>query len=969
MIGAHYRVGTVTVTYGETDVDGALTAWTAEAREGDTFVGPDGREYEIAVTPTVNTLLTLRTAYRGSSTADAPYAIKRYSRNWSTVATLAAKIANFLQSVVVVLSGVGAPDNSSGGEGSIYFDLDEDDPRLHRKSGGAYDAGIPLKGPPGPQGPGISTTSVTTHTIGTGNKTFTVPVDGAAYQGARLRVAMRTTPSNYMEGVVDSSTSVSVTINMAKTNGSGTSSDWVLVATGDPGSQGLPGSPSTGVSSSTNTIGTGSKTFAVTAGLDLIAGQRVRFAEAVDPVGRWMDGTITAYAGGSMTISVASDGISTSGSGSYSSWTFGVIGARGLTGATGSTGAASTVPGPSYNATSTSSVAIGTGNKTFAIGTNTAYLPGARVRVASTATPSTHWMEGECITYAAGDITIAVETVGTGTGTLASWNLNLAGERGQPGVDGFTFNFRGSYSAGTAYAVNDVVTDQNSTWINTSASTGVAPPTLPTTSNANWTAIAVAGIDGSGAVNSVNGEAGDVILTAADIEAEHVPTSYLIAGASLNDHLIGIDDAIAAGQNFALTTIASAATVDIGNAATTAVLITGTTTITSLGTAASKARSVRFGGVLTLTHNATTLVLPGSANISTAAGDVAEFLSDASGNWRCTSYTRGNQPPVTADGKLTLNRASASAESFEFLARTSIGYPVPFLRPTTANTRCAFDLSPNGAPSVGSGLVTWVDVCNADITATPNLGCARVGVTVDKVVFGSVKYGTVGDLPVEIQVGGTDVARFVANALLVGKSTSNVGTVGCEFSTLGIFYAIADGATPALFNRLTNDGNLLTWRRDATNIGFVSCASGVVTYGSFCGGHWSQFEAMPSEILPGTILDSVDQMCTWDDEADAHLPKCRISNEAGSRSVYGVFQNYDEDGDVVVASLGALFVRMRAGVTVRRGDLIESAGDGTGRVQRDGVIRSSTVAKVTSAKVLTTYTDGSFTVPCTLHCG
>ncbi|MBZ9653561.1 hypothetical protein [Phyllobacterium lublinensis] len=68
------------------------------------------------------------------------------------------------------------------------------------------------------------------------------------------------------------------------------------------------------------------------------------------------------------------------------------------------------------------------------------------------------------------------------------------------------FVFRGDYSGATAYVKDDVVFDQNSSWIALQATTGNAPPTLPTTSNANWKAIAVRGAgDVSGPAISVDG--------------------------------------------------------------------------------------------------------------------------------------------------------------------------------------------------------------------------------------------------------------------------------------------------------------------------------------------------------------------------------------------------------------------------------------------------------------------------------
>ena len=95
-------------------------------------------------------------------------------------------------------------------------------------------------------------------------------------------------------------------------------------------------------------------------------------------------------------------------------------------------------------------------------------------------------------------------------------------------------------------------------------------------------------------------------------------------------------------------TVASGATCNILGAASERVAISGTTTITSLGTGPNRVRFVRFTGALTLTHNSTSLILPGAANITTVAGDTMIVVSDASSNARIISYQRGS-PPI---GKL-----------------------------------------------------------------------------------------------------------------------------------------------------------------------------------------------------------------------------------------------------------------------------------------------------------------------------
>jgi hypothetical protein len=63
---------------------------------------------------------------------------------------------------------------------------------------------------------------------------------------------------------------------------------------------------------------------------------------------------------------------------------------------------------------------------------------------------------------------------------------------------------------------------------------------------------------------------------------------------------------------------------------------------------------------------------------------------------------------------------------------------------------------------------------------------------------------------------------------------------------------------------------------------------------------------------------------------------------------------------------GDFIIRIGAGVTVERGDLLMSAGDGTAKPQDDDIIRSKTIAKVTSTNVSCTHPDGSYCVPCVL---
>jgi hypothetical protein len=255
-------------------------------------------------------------------------------------------------------------------------------------------------------------------------------------------------------------------------------------------------------------------------------------------------------------------------------------------------------------------------------------------------------------------------------------------------------------------------------------------------------------------------------------------------------------------------------------------------------------------------------------------------------------------------------------------------------------------------------------------------------------------------------------------------------TVGSVVRTNGAGFFSRDGDYAVSVNRNSNDGTLVNLRQDGTVEGSISVSGTTVAYNTFCGAHWSQL-ADPDErdgLVRGTIIETVDALCEWraaeflierpavierdDDgreiivepavsqmqrvpyvgpakigdtvsikhegvtytaivvtEQNDHLPKCKVSDVAGSKRVYGVFMAWDEDGDAQIASLGAYLCRIGRGVKVRGGDLLESAGNGTARVQADDAIRSSTIGKVSSTDVIERYADGSYLVSCVLLCG
>lgn len=91
-----------------------------------------------------------------------------------------------------------------------------------------------------------------------------------------------------------------------------------------------------------------------------------------------------------------------------------------------------------------------------------------------------------------------------------------------------------------------------------------------------------------------------------------------------------------------LGSMAAAATVTLQTAASDTLILTGTATISSFGAGVSGTRRlVYFPPGCTLVHSAN-LPLPGAVNITTASGDIGEFMNVGGSQWLCTSYLKSN---------------------------------------------------------------------------------------------------------------------------------------------------------------------------------------------------------------------------------------------------------------------------------------------------------------------------------------
>jgi hypothetical protein len=97
------------------------------------------------------------------------------------------------------------------------------------------------------------------------------------------------------------------------------------------GPQGALGPGYKATSATSQTIATGSKVFAVGGGLAFTALHRARVAAASSPSVNWMEGNVTSYNSGNLTLSIDL----TAGAGTFASWLVSLIGDRGLAGVQG----------------------------------------------------------------------------------------------------------------------------------------------------------------------------------------------------------------------------------------------------------------------------------------------------------------------------------------------------------------------------------------------------------------------------------------------------------------------------------------------------------------------------------------------------------------------------------------------------------------------------------------------------------
>lgn len=213
--------------------------------------------------------------------------------------------------------------------------------------------------------------------------------------------------------------------------------------------------------------------------------------------------------------------------------------------------------------------------------------------------------------------------------------------------------------------------------------------------------------------------------------------------------------------------------------------VTGTTAITSIGTAGVGTWvKLHFDDALTLTHSATDLILPGGANITTAAGDEAEFVEYASGDWRCTSYVKSSGQPITQNilqviegtPNTTYSSITTAMPYDNSIPQSGEGGEVctVTITPTSASSRLSIEAQFFGTSTSSGTVIALFQDATADAIAAGVLTHAS-----DVVANGSLRFemaaGTTSATTFKLRAGNNGGATTYVNGSSGGRLLGGVG--------------------------------------------------------------------------------------------------------------------------------------------------------------------------------------------------
>jgi hypothetical protein len=230
-------------------------------------------------------------------------------------------------------------------------------------------------------------------------------------------------------------------------------------------------------------------------------------------------------------------------------------------------------------------------------------------------------------------------------------------------------------------------------------------------------------------------------------------------------------------------------------------------------------------------------------------------------------------------------------------------------------------------------------------------------------------------LTVDASVASVGIGKFDTDSFSKGAYFND--SAGNFFHQVNTHTSTTSTHCLLYLNRQSSDGDLVEFRQADSAEGTISVSGSTVSYNGFSGRHESS--GIPANTPVGTVVSTINELDVYPDnttniegnivphkkagQTRADHAKVEVSTSAGDPCVYGVVSEFNGDGKLIVTSVGVGSIRVTGACS--KGDLLESNGDGTAKVQSDDIIRSKTIGKVTIGNSDT----GVKLVACVMYCG
>jgi len=633
------------------------------------------------------------------------------------------------------------------------------------------------------------------------------------------------------------------------------------------------------------------------------------------------------------------------------------------------TAAASSATSASSSASAASTSATNAANSATSAGTS---ATNAASSASSASTSASNASTSETNAAASATASAASEAAAALSETAAAaYETNAA----TSATNAATSETNASNSA-TAAASSAGVAALNATSAADSASSAATSASNAATSETNAASSATSASNDAATATTKASEASTSASNAATSETNAAASESAAATSATN---ASASETNAAASETAAASSASAAATSETNAATSA--SGAATSASNAATSASNAATSETNAATSETNAAASATAAAASAASAASSDYATSswytTTNNSSNWD-TAYGWGDHSAVgylTAVNNLTSNIITTG----QITAGSGGGGVALTVNDGGGNANVCFNhksATPEQDGNSGRIVVNTDDTSNASMLFSLASGVTDgVPVTTTQVMAITETGVGIGTSSPSYELDVVGEASISTN-IFCGTTLNNPaasGSTGIRVSNIGLIAASRDGGPALDIGRVTTDGSLVRFFQDGSQEGSIAVSGTTVSYN---GGHlarWSQLadNTRDASLVKGTVLTNLDQMAVWGNEDNEQLNCMAVSSVEGDPNVAGVFVNWDEDdedftNDMNIAMTGDMVIRIAQGTTVQRGDLLMSAGDGTAKPQGDDIVRSKTIAKVTSTHVSHTYNDGSYLVPCVL---